>query len=106
VNRNERAVAESWLKAAWGSAVGMAVDKDGDLRFTVELPDGRVSGTVASLDSPLLRWLTLGAELAIPQQEQAPAGLLLAVPAPPQLLPARGLAPDHPGINHRKGRKS
>lgn len=54
----ERRLARAQLRRALGNRAEIETDADGDLRISVDLPGGRVSGSIASLDAPLLRALT------------------------------------------------
>jgi hypothetical protein len=58
----ERRLAEAQLRGAFGDNAEIETDADGDLLVSVSLPDGRLSGSIASLDSLLLRVLAGGGE--------------------------------------------
>lgn len=56
----DRDEARAWLRLAWGPRAEVETDRDGVLWVAVDLPDGHghISGSISSLSSPLLIWLS------------------------------------------------
>jgi hypothetical protein len=50
--------ARAWLRLAWGDRAEVETDANGDLTVIIDLPDGRLSATVASLHCPVLLMIT------------------------------------------------